>query len=266
MSEQTPASAALKSLRQISGLSIRAVADALQVPLSTYSSYERTFKRPYLPMEIVTKLLNILVGKGNPPITSHQVLSLGIPEDQIEQDHGRAARYFQFESEPLLASSIEEKLVKVAGFDRHKPVLFHPVNDFISIRAVAKHEAHAHFQLLDLQVGATPRPRGIADDAQAFAFFSPDDRLSPRWKRGEIVFVEPFRPALTGDHAIFFCKRHADAQEEVYFAKFKLSVDGFVALEYYDCRSTTTDPTYRLLPRSEITSIWRVYEWPELLG
>lgn len=67
----------LKALRERSGLSVREVVDQLRVPLSTYSSKERsTYKRHYLPREWAENLVSVLAGRGSPPITRADVLAL----------------------------------------------------------------------------------------------------------------------------------------------------------------------------------------------
>ena len=44
----------MKAIRERSGLSIRALADRLGVPTSTYANYEIRYKRPFLRMISVT--------------------------------------------------------------------------------------------------------------------------------------------------------------------------------------------------------------------
>lgn len=67
----------LKNLRLRAGMSIREVASRLRVGgASTYSSYERTYKKSYLPPSMVTQLVKMYVGKGDPPIEREDVISL----------------------------------------------------------------------------------------------------------------------------------------------------------------------------------------------
>lgn len=76
MAETSAAARDLKRLRERSGLSIREVASAIERPASTYASYEDKYRKPYLPLELAKQLEAVLVGRGEPAITSNDVLAL----------------------------------------------------------------------------------------------------------------------------------------------------------------------------------------------
>ena len=57
----------LKDLRRQAGLSSRAVAERLEMPASTYQKYEDRYRRPYLPLQLVAKLVNALRNEGVSP-------------------------------------------------------------------------------------------------------------------------------------------------------------------------------------------------------
>ncbi len=76
MAETSAAARDLKRLRERSGLSVREVASAIDRPASTYASYEDKYRKPYLPLELAKQLETVLVGRGEPPITSNDVLAL----------------------------------------------------------------------------------------------------------------------------------------------------------------------------------------------
>ena len=78
MADLSPISAALKALRERAGLSVREVARAIGLgeSYSTYATYERAFKKPFLPMDLAQKLSKALAGRGDPPITENDVLAL----------------------------------------------------------------------------------------------------------------------------------------------------------------------------------------------
>ena len=59
----------LKDLRRQAGLSSRAVAERLEMPASTYQKYEDRYRRPYLPLQLVAKLVNALRNEGVSPDT-----------------------------------------------------------------------------------------------------------------------------------------------------------------------------------------------------
>ena len=67
MADLSPISAALKALRERAGLSVREVARAIGLgeSYSTYATYERAFKKPFLPMDLAQKLSKALAGRGD---------------------------------------------------------------------------------------------------------------------------------------------------------------------------------------------------------
>jgi len=76
----------LKAIRERSGLSIRALADRLGVPTSTYANYEIRYKRPFLPMNFAMDLAVAYRGTG---ISEAEVLVLaGVPApERVENGH-----------------------------------------------------------------------------------------------------------------------------------------------------------------------------------
>jgi len=69
----------LKALRERTGLSVRAVAERLGVPASTYASKENKFKKRYLPVEFVESLIPVFTPLG---VTEDELRSLAghVPE------------------------------------------------------------------------------------------------------------------------------------------------------------------------------------------
>lgn len=67
MPTRSPASEALKDLRNRAGMTVRAMADAIGRPPSTYASYEDKYKKPFLPLDLVQKIAPVLEARGIPP-------------------------------------------------------------------------------------------------------------------------------------------------------------------------------------------------------
>lgn len=59
-------SARLKSLRERAGLSVRAMADELEMPPSTYTHYEDRYKRNHLGYDLTSKIADVLTRRGVP--------------------------------------------------------------------------------------------------------------------------------------------------------------------------------------------------------
>ncbi len=92
MVETSAAARNLKRLRERSGLSVREVASAIERPASTYASYEDKYRKPYLPLELAKQLETVLVGRGEPAITSNDVLALaGVTRALFAGEPGAAA-------------------------------------------------------------------------------------------------------------------------------------------------------------------------------
>ena len=66
MGKVSRVAADLKALRERAGLSVRAMARALDMGTTSYQHYEDRYKREYLPIEIVVKLKKSLVSRGIP--------------------------------------------------------------------------------------------------------------------------------------------------------------------------------------------------------
>jgi phage repressor protein C with HTH and peptisase S24 domain/DNA-binding XRE family transcriptional regulator len=85
--EAGPAAKTLKSLRDRAGLSVRAMADKLGLPFSTYASWETEFKKAVFPLDRVRQIAPHLVGRGEPPITEAEVLALAglVPPEALTE-------------------------------------------------------------------------------------------------------------------------------------------------------------------------------------
>ena len=64
MTDSSDTKEKLKAIRIRSGLSIRAVAEALDMSASSYGHYEARYKKPYLPLEITIQLTDIFAPHG----------------------------------------------------------------------------------------------------------------------------------------------------------------------------------------------------------
>ncbi|PVB59342.1 S24 family peptidase [Labrenzia sp. 011] len=96
-STQSAVSRQLADLKNRSGLSIRAIARAMgyQNASSIQRYFSPDYSRPALPADFVAKLLPVLTGKGEQPVTREEILALA-PESitDLEATHApsRAAR------------------------------------------------------------------------------------------------------------------------------------------------------------------------------
>lgn len=101
----------LKAMRERSGLSIRKLAQECGYgdKWTTYRAYEDTYKKPYLPVDLIKRILPSLVDRGDPPITVEEVWSLAgvLPgmmgiNDTVEQ----AERVNRHDAQPMVGSVV----------------------------------------------------------------------------------------------------------------------------------------------------------------
>jgi SOS-response transcriptional repressor LexA len=157
----------LKALREQSGLSMRAVADALGWTLTRYQHYEDRYKRAYLPVELARDLAELFGRHGVEP---RQVLELagfhsaGAPKPT-------SPGWPRFGDAPPAAASRDLPVMgAVKGgsegfyFNEGEP------KEFVS------------------------RPSGLDVVANAFALYVDGDSMEPRYFAGEILYVNPNRP------------------------------------------------------------------------
>lgn len=74
---------------------------------------------------------------------------------------------------------------------------------------IARHEAPIDWR---------PRAPHFSKAAKVFGFYAPDDAMAPRFLAGEIVWVDPARPARPGDDVLFVEKRRGKGPETVMLA------------------------------------------------
>lgn len=77
--------------------------------------------------------------------------------------------------------------------------------------------------------------------ASVFGFYAPDDAMAPRFKIGEIAWINPMRPAAPGDDALLVSNSHEKGLDVVLLCELqRLSDDSYVARQH----SRTSDRTF----------------------
>lgn len=71
-----------------------------------------------------------------------------------------------------------------------------------------------------------PRAPHFERAAKVFGLYAPDDAMAPRYKPGEIVWVNPLRPARLGDDALFAECKGKRSPERVVLGEFKGDAGG----------------------------------------
>lgn len=237
-------SAQLRMIRERAGLTVRALAEAIEAPLSSYSSYEReTFKQPWLPMKLVRRLMPHLVGRGVPPITEADVLALA------------GAQH------PLYLPAVTQRSQTGGGNVRSAvsaPELPGPGSRARDVPLYAAIPAERGFAMNFVSVPAdtAPRPPALEGVQSAFAFYCIDNSMAPWRQPGELVYVLPTRPAAVGCHVIV--RDRTDGQWVL--RKLVARNESTLALERYQPALIET------MQAADAAEILRVMEWSEALG
>lgn len=106
------------------------------------------------------------------------------------------------------------------------------------------------------------RPPGLANVPSAFALFVANDSMVPWKEPGELVYVEPNRPAKVGDYVVVELKATRDGEAGVCLVKrLKARSVSKLTLQQYN------PPNDRIeIPVSKIRRVYRVKPLEELVG
>jgi SOS-response transcriptional repressor LexA len=159
----------LKALRERSGLSVRKTAAMLEMQPTSYAYYEDGFKGEAIPVSLAKSLRGVMSGKGQPPIVDADILALaGMSDVQ------RPA--------PAPIPATVPKDVPVLG--------------------TAVGGNGGDFSLNGQVIDYVRRPTGIAMNRNVFAIYIRGDSMHPRFDEGDLLYVDPNRPAKVGDDVL----------------------------------------------------------------
>ena len=185
MSQTSQAARRLKILRERSGHSMRAVAEALGWTLTRYQHYEDRYRRNYLPLELARSLADIFATRGVP---SAEVMALaGLETPALES--APAATPSPFLPRPIDA-----------------PVM--PPRDLPVMGAVKGGTEGFYFNEGEAKE-IVVRPPSLAGVSNAFALYVDGESMEPRYYAGEMLYVNPNRPITRG---CFVAVEMADGQ------------------------------------------------------
>ncbi len=172
MAEISEAARRLKELREESGLTMRAVAEALGWSLTRYQHYEDRFKRRFLPFELATILDQIFVQHGLAP---GSVLKLaGLESARPSGSHGQPVAGRSKSVPPLAPLVASQRDLPVIGAVKGGSEGFY-FNDG---------EAKEFVE----------RPANLKGVVNAFALYVDGDSMEPRYFANELLYVNPNRP------------------------------------------------------------------------
>jgi phage repressor protein C with HTH and peptisase S24 domain len=92
---------------------------------------------------------------------------------------------------------------------RELPIIPVPRKDFIPIRSIVRAGDGGQMMLESDPVGTTPCPPNLAGVRGAYAIYMPGDQMEPRYAPGWLLYVHPFRPAVSGRDVVVYEKSQA---------------------------------------------------------
>jgi hypothetical protein len=233
----------LKLLRERAGLTIREIADLIEMPCSTYNSYERkNYRQPHLPMKFVQRLVPGLIGRGNPPITEVDLLALA---GSISGAYVLPGAETSIVGPSNVRRADAPSLLELPS--RLRDVPLYPTKS---------HGSGFTLNRADSSIDYAPRPTGLTATS-SFAFYAADASMAPWREPGELVYVHHSRAAAVGCHVVV---RLEDNENLWLLRKLVSRSASVVVLEQYTPAQTET------IAPDQIAEMLRVLEWQEVLG
>lgn len=130
-----------------------------------------TYEAERISVELAEKLVRAFVGRGQPPITEAEIMSLaGV---QISPGFAEIA------PPPLGAMPID-----------------------VPVYGTAAAGSGGDFSLNGTTIDYVRRPPGIANNRGVFCFYVRGLSMYPRYEEGDLAYVDPYRPAKSGDDVL----------------------------------------------------------------
>ncbi|RED52132.1 XRE family transcriptional regulator [Aestuariispira insulae] len=116
------------------------------------------------------------------------------------------------------------------------------------------------FSLEMTAVDYVRRPPGIANAADVYAVYIEGDSMEPRFYPGELVYVNPHRPARPGDFVVIQMQNGLHAEIQSYCKKLIRKSDETLYLEQFNPKTNLE------LPLGDVRAIHRILPLNELMG
>jgi len=149
--------------------------------------------REWIDYGLAERLERVLVGKGEPPIAREEVFSLTGVNPVLTPASARVAERRQNPARPGLNATVEMAATGVAPFGmRDLPLL-----------GEARGGGDEYFFGNGAEVlSLTYRPIELLTVKDAYAVYVHGTSMVPRFKPGELVYVDPVRPVAPGDDVV----------------------------------------------------------------
>ena len=189
---------------------------------------------------------------------------LDLPPDALRGDRNSVAQQFRdtVEAREKLARKVAADLP--LGAPQPAPA-FHSLPLDVPVMGTVRgdNDGKGDFTFNGETVAYARRLPGTSGYKNAFCLYVQGSSMSPWREEGSLVYVDPNRPARTGDHVVVELKPSSDGEAGAAWLK-KLvgrSPDGSLVLKQYN------PPNDKIrVPGAKIARVFRVLEWEELIG
>jgi phage repressor protein C with HTH and peptisase S24 domain len=216
----------------------------------------QVFKDEYLPLKLVKKIAQALVGRGDPPLDAEDIFTTLAGIQPLE-----FGKYHILSADPGYDASLGtiQPNVRPASGARVLQRTEMPMD--IPVQGIAVCGRDGDFSFNGETVDHVRRPPGIATRKGVFAIYAAGDSMSPWRQPGDPVYVDSVRPARIGDYVIVECYGK-DGEPGPAFLKKLVGADSErVRLAQFN------PPTDKIVvPKAKVRKIFRVIDWAELLG
>lgn len=226
--DTSDAARALKALRSEAGLSMRQVADALGMSLTTYQHYEDRFKKPYLPLPLAINLVPVLGARG---IDAARVMALA----------GTTPEGAGVDPSSAVVTTREPSTVRAAA----RPAQF-DLDDRLPVYGSA--QAGPDGQTIDYDpIEWIARPESLRGVRGAFAMYVVNDSMEPKYEQGDMLYIHPSRAPRRQSHVVIVKTDGTALVKRLV----RMDVDEVVVRQY-------NPPAEYAIPRRDVKAVYLV--------
>lgn len=200
------------------------------------------YTEPRFPLRLVARFASALVGKGEPPITRDELyLELAGVLPQSDEDSPTPNAVFAPEKATLSPRMLDQDI----------PVL-----------GVGAAGTSGDFRFNGETIDFVRRPPGISKRKGIFAIYAQGESMAPWRQPGDLVYVDPSRPPKPGDYVLVECQPTRQGEPgDAYLKKLVALTPTKLILEQHNPKNDHLE-----VMRSRVLHLYRVIDWPELLG
>ncbi|MGE0726021.1 MAG: XRE family transcriptional regulator [Alphaproteobacteria bacterium] len=227
MSEPSEAARTLKALREEAGLTMRQLAEAIAMSVTTYQHYEDRYRKPLLPLPLTLQLAAALARHGIDPA---RVTALaGTTPEGAGLDPAIGG------DRPVARPPAPAPRTVVFDRDRRLPVY-------------GSAQAGPDGQTIDFDpIEWIERPGELRDVAGAFAVYVVNDSMEPKYEQGDMLYIHPSRAPRRQSHVVIVKTDGTALVKRLV----RMDVDEVVVRQY-------NPPAEYAIPRRDVKAVYLV--------